>query len=83
MQDCCFGNENNLVRVNAGETVSKPVYEPATPPCWVFLQCEASKERKATVCCVCTVWVGLLLLTCLWSLPYPKEASTINCGLKP
>lgn len=60
-------NESNWVRVHVGETVSKPVWESVTPPCWVFLQCEASRERKATVCCVCTVWDGLLLLTCMWS----------------
>ena len=54
--------------MHVGETVSKPVWETVTPPCrGVFLRCEASGERKATVCCVCTVWDGLLLLTCMWS----------------
>lgn len=55
------------MRVHVGERVSKVVWESVTPPCWVFFLCEASRGRKATVCCVCTVRDGLLLLTCMWS----------------
>lgn len=55
------------MRVHVDEAVSKPVWESVTPQCLVFLQCEASRERKAQVCRVCTVWDGLLLVTCMWS----------------